>query len=70
MNHPLGVVVLGLRCEGLGIVPWMSFLVNAGLFFFFKAPLKCLAIKLSFDHIHLLVMNPDGAEATGIVALG
>lgn len=33
MNHPLGVVVLGLRCEGLGIVPWMSFLVNAGFFF-------------------------------------
>lgn len=40
MNHPLGVVVLGFRCEGLGIVPWMSFLVSVGFVFFFKGSIE------------------------------
>lgn len=35
MNNPLGVV-LGFRCEGLDIVPGMSFLVSVRGFFGFE----------------------------------
>lgn len=58
---------MGFRCD-LDIVPWMSLLVSVGFFnfIFFKKKKGSIEVfhhkKLSFDHVHLSLTKPEGAE--------